>query len=133
MIYAVIDTNVLVSAMITHDAESPTTKVVQAVGQNKLVPLYDDEIIKEYIDVLSRKKFGLAKTRVAKLVKAMKEKGIPAKRINSGELFPDASDAVFYEVAISKDGAYLVTGNKRHFPVNPIVVTPAQMVEILGI
>lgn len=44
----------------------------------------------------------------------------------------DASDAVFYEVALSKEGSYLVTGNKRHFPQAPIVVTPAEMLEILA-
>jgi hypothetical protein len=38
---------------------------------------------------------------------------------------------VFYEVALSKDDAYLVTGNTKHFPKKPIVVTPAQMLEIL--
>ena len=38
---------------------------------------------------------------------------------------------VFYEVALSKEDAYLVTGNKKHFPQKPIVVTPAEMLEIL--
>jgi len=38
---------------------------------------------------------------------------------------------VFYEVAMSKENAYLVTGNMKHFPNKPIVVTPAEMVEIL--
>jgi len=42
-----------------------------------------------------------------------------------------ATDVVFYEVAISKDDAYLVTGNKKHFPKQPIVVTPSEMLEIL--
>ena len=42
-------------------------------------------------------------------------------------------NAVFYEVALSKEDAYLVTGNIKHFPVSPIVVTPAEMVEILGV
>ena len=40
-------------------------------------------------------------------------------------------DAVFYEVALSKDDAYLITGNTKHFPHTPIVVTPAEMLEIL--
>lgn len=44
---------------------------------------------------------------------------------------PDPKDVVFYEVALSKEDAYLVTGNKKHFPNKPIVVTPAEMVEIL--
>ena len=43
----------------------------------------------------------------------------------------DADDVVFYEVALSKEDAFLVTGNTKHFPKNPIVVTPAEMLEIL--
>ena len=33
--------------------------------------------------------------------------------------------------AMSKEDAYLVTGNKKHFPKKPIVVSPAEMLEIL--
>ena len=40
-------------------------------------------------------------------------------------------DAVFYEVALSKEDAYLVTGNTKHFPKSPIVVTPAEMLDII--
>ena len=50
----------------------------------------------------------------------------------SGEPFPDSDDRVFYEVALSKDGAYMVTGNLKHFPKTPIVVTPAEMMKIVG-
>lgn len=57
--------------------------------------------------------------------------GIPAERIQSNEVFSDIDDAVFYEVALSKEDAYLVTGNKKHFPKSPIVVTPAEMITIL--
>ena len=49
----------------------------------------------------------------------------------SDEFFPDPKDIVFYEVALSKEDAYLVTGNKKHFPQKSIVVTPAEMLEIL--
>lgn len=48
------------------------------------------------------------------------------------EQMPDESDRVFYEVALSKDDAYLVTGNQKHFPKSPIVVTPAEMLDILN-
>ena len=47
------------------------------------------------------------------------------------EIFPDPKDDVFYEVALSKEGSYLVTGNIKHFPKSPIVVTPAELLEIL--
>lgn len=61
----------------------------------------------------------------------MKQAGIHSQRISSSEFFPDPKDVVFYEVALSKEDAYLVTGNKKHFPQTPIVVTPAEMIEIL--
>ena len=132
MKYAVIVTNVLVSAMITHNAASPTVKVVEAIGQGELVPLYNEEIITEYNDVLSRAKFGFLHLSVARLIRTMMDKGIMMERLSSGETFLDASDAVFYEVALSKEGSYQVTGNKMHFPKAPIVVTPAEMMEILA-
>ncbi len=47
------------------------------------------------------------------------------------DTFPDTDDRVFYEVALSKDDAYLVTGNARHFPKTRIVVSPSEMLEIL--
>lgn len=65
------------------------------------------------------------------IINAIHEKGISAERISSGEFFPDPDDAVFYEVALSKEDAYLVTVNTKHFPKKPIVVTPAEMLEIL--
>ena len=42
-------------------------------------------------------------------------------------------DIVFYEVALSKAGSFLVTGNIKHFPKNPIVVTPSEFLRIIGV
>ena len=41
------------------------------------------------------------------------------------------NDVVFYEVALSKDDSYLVTGNVKHFPKVNFVVTPAKIIEII--
>ena len=54
MVYAVIDTNVFVSAYMTHNLESATSKVVQLLFKGEINILYNDEIIAEYVDVLSR-------------------------------------------------------------------------------
>ena len=54
MIYAVIDTNVLVSALITKNPEAATAKVVRLLLDNGFVPLYDADIVTEYEDVLHR-------------------------------------------------------------------------------
>ena len=44
MIYAVIDTNVLVSALLTHNKQSATIRVMEAMFANKIIPLYNEEI-----------------------------------------------------------------------------------------
>ena len=45
----------------------------------------------------------------------------------------DQDDLVFYEVAMEKqqDRAYLVTGNQKHYPVRPFIVSPLEMIVIL--
>ena len=59
MIYAVIDTNVLVSALITHNSLSSTAKVVRLLFDGEFTPLYESSIIEEYQEVLHRAKFKL--------------------------------------------------------------------------
>ena len=46
--YAVIDTNVLVSALLTNNGDSPVVKVVNAIRENVIIPLFDESILKEY-------------------------------------------------------------------------------------
>lgn len=131
MIYAVIDTNVLVSALLTKNIEAATVKVLNAIFQGMIVPMYNSEIIDEYDDVLHRQKFRFTPSLVDLYIEKILELGISAKRIHSDEVLPDEDDVVFYEVAMSREDAYLVTGNTKHFPSQPIVVTPAEMVEIM--
>ena len=131
MIYAVIDTNVLVSALITRNVEAATVKVLEAMFQGRIIPLYNEEIIEEYENVLRRSKFHFTLSVVNMYLRNICKMGIPSERIHSDESFSDKDDIVFYEVALSKEDAYLVTGNTRHLPKTPIVVTPAEMLKIL--
>ena len=52
---------------------------------------------------------------------------------STGAVLPDMKDLPFYEVVMEKreDDAYLVTGNLKHFPVKPFIITARQMLEIL--
>jgi hypothetical protein len=34
-------------------------------------------------------------------------------------------------VALSKEGSFLVTGNLKHFPKKPFIVSPAEMIQII--
>lgn len=131
MIKAVIDTNVIVSAYITKNLEAATSKVLETVMQNKLTPIYNDQILNEYTEVLHRKKFGIPEHLIKWVIDKIITNGVRGERVISDEFFPDPKDVVFYEVALSKEDAYLVTGNTKHFPKKPIVVTPAEILEIL--
>ena len=132
MIYAVIDTNVFVAALLSRYSDSATVLVVDTLLNRGFCPLYNQEIINEYHDVLHRDKFHFPSESIDAIISTVKKYGISSERIASSEHFPDPKDVVFYEVAISKEDAYLVTGNTKHFPKKPIVVTPSEMIKILG-
>lgn len=131
MIYAVIDTNVFVAALLSRHSNSATVLVVDTLMNHGICPLYNQEIINEYHDVLHREKFHFPSESIDAIISTVQKYGISSERIASSEYFPDPKDVVFYEVALSKDDAYLVTGNKKHFPKKPIVVTPTEMMKIL--
>lgn len=131
--FAVIDTNVIVSALISKNIDSNPGKVFRAIVQERIVPLYNDEILAEYRCVLSRPKFHLAPALIETVLKAIIVDSLNLDRVPAtGIDFPDPKDIVFYEIAISKENAYLVTGNIKHFPVRSFIVSPAEMVEIMG-
>lgn len=130
--YAVLDTNVLVSAILGASRMSIPTKVLKAVTEEKLVPLYNDEIIDEYREVLLRKKFNFDPELIETVLNTIVTDGIYIDRtISIEEIFPDPNDIVFYEVSLSKEGSYLVTGNIKHFPQKSFIITPAEMVRLL--
>ena len=131
MIHAVIDTNVLVSALLTSKSDAATVKILDAVMNGQIIPLYNEEIIREYEIVLNRPTFGFPEDMVYYYINGIKEKGILTTRVLSDENFPDPDDTVFYEVALSVENAYVVTGNIKHFPNTPIVITPAQLLDKL--
>ena len=130
MIYAVIDTNVLVSALITKNPEAATAKVVRLLLEQEFVPLYDADIIAEYEDVLHRSKFPILKETAEALISFIIENGIESSRVNLAESMPDEDDRVFYEVSLSQEDSFLVTGNLKHYPSSPRVITPAQFLEV---
>ena len=128
--YAVFDTNVLVSALMSRRADSPTVALLDYVLDGRIVLLYNAEILNEYDEVLHRSKFEFSAERIQAVIDLVRT-GLRLDPTESGETFPDADDRVFYEVALSKEGAFMVTGNLRHFPKTPIVVTPAEMIKIV--
>ena len=131
-VYAVFDTNIIVSALISRRSDTAVVLALETLLAGEVIPLYNDEILKEYKDVLHREKFHLPESFIAATINQIKKDGIASERIHSDESFPDPSYVVFYEVALSKEDSFLVSGNIRHFPKNPIVVTPAEFLKLIG-
>jgi len=130
--YAVIDTNVLVSAMIQWN--SVPGNVIELAFSEVIVPVYNDEILAEYRTVLLRPKFGLNETIVNGIVNEFIRCGKMIQAEKTDIRLPDPKDVVFYEVVMEErktEEAYLVTGNKKHFPMETFVVTPRQMLDIV--
>ena len=132
MIYAVIDTNVLVSALITHNPAAATAKVVRHLLERDFIPMYDEDIIAEYADVLRRTKFPILSETADALISHIIENGVEASRINFEEPMPDEDDRVFLEVALSMEDSFLVTGNQKHYPTSARIITPSQFLEYFG-
>jgi putative PIN family toxin of toxin-antitoxin system len=132
MIYAVIDTNVLVSALITKNPDAATAKVVRLLLDYGFVPMYDADIIEEYNEVLHRGKLKILPEVADALISYILEHGVEASRANFAEIMPDEDDRVFYEVSLSNEDSFLVTGNLKHYPTSPRVITPAQFVDLVS-
>lgn len=116
MTRAVIDTNVIVSAVLSPHGTS--SRVLDLLLDGEFTILFDDRIITEYRVVLSRKKFGFDTGVVDDLLNyfmAAGERIVP--RITEFKV-TDPDDLAFLETAISGRADFLITGNKKHFPKN---------------
>lgn len=131
--YAVIDTNVIVSGLISKNSDSAAVKVLREVLGGRITPLYHDEIIAEYNEVLHRAKFHLQDPSIQVVLSAIREYGLNVLPTPTGEVLTDMDDLIFYEVAMEKrsDNSWLVTGNLKHYPARSFIVTPAEMMDIL--
>ena len=133
-IYAVIDTNVIISALLSKHDDASTIKVIRAVLSGTIIPLYHQDILDEYKEVMSREKFHLKEETIQFFLQTFRQFGIEVFPQPSGETLIDMDDMIFYEVALEKrdDDAFLVTGNKKHYPIRDFIITPAEMIELLN-
>lgn len=131
--YAVIDTNVLVSALLSSHEDAATVQIVRRMFLGDVIPLFCREILQEYNEVLRRRKFGFSESVITTLMGVIEKYGELITPTPTGEILPDMKDLPFYEVMMEwqEDSAYLVTGNKKHFPDKPFIVTAAEFLEIL--
>lgn len=125
---AVLDTNVIVSAGI-HACGAPAKLVIDWVLEGAVQTVTCPAIVREYREVVQRPKFTPHKFPPLWLEFLIEE----SLRLPDPEPWslagPDPDDLVFLALAWSA-GAWLVTGNPRHFPVKirrgVVVLSPAE-------
>ncbi len=130
----VLDTNILVSALITPFGNA--SRVLDLVLRGDLRLLYDDRVIFEYREVLIRPKFGFKTSDVDMLIAFLEAEGIRITPPTINEPLVDKDDIPFLEVAICGQADVLITGNKRHFKTRTAkelrVMTPGEFLEMRG-
>ena len=130
--YVVIDTNVLVSAVLK--SHSVPGSIVELAFDGPIIPILNEAIEKEYREVLSRPKFHLPEDLIEGIMSTFQKRAIYVDAEHLDVELPDPKDLVFYEVVMEErkeEDAYLVTGNIRHFPTKPLIVTPREMLDII--
>ena len=125
----VIDTNVIVSALLSRHGNP--AQVIDMVFYGYFEPCYCAEILSEYAKVLMRPRFEFSLEDRKHILEGIRGYGVPIEPAPIEIHFPDESDRIFYEVAKAAS-AYLVTGNAKHFPNEPIIISPAEFIRLLG-
>ena len=126
MLKVVLDTNVLVSALLNPGGKP--AQILALIHGGHITLYYDSRIFLEYENVLSRKKFPFEARDRELLLAAISHRGMALVPAPSDMDFSDTQDKKFYEAA-AEAGAYLITGNKKHFPDLSWIVTPADFLE----
>ena len=132
MIRAVIDTNVLVSAMISSAGNEAV--LLMAIAQGLVIPCFSAEVLVEYSEVLLRPRFGFPVNEVDALTDMFRSRGQCLDPVEVTRISPDPDDDKFIACAVAARVEFLVTGNKRHFPEDQLAGTKVVNAgELLGI
>jgi putative PIN family toxin of toxin-antitoxin system len=121
MIRAVIDTNVLVSALISPSGNEDL--LLLSVKQGLVRPCFSHAVLKEYSEVLARPRFAFSPAEITALIDLLRRQG---DLLHSAPLFgisPDPKDDEFIACALTTQADFVVTGNKKDFPKNQLGAT----------
>jgi len=129
----VIDTNVLVSAVLKPDGLQRTTFLLAITKPGRLYVSLP--VLEEYAEVLSRPELSIRRGLRLQLLQLIKNHGhlvTPSRHI---EVTNDPDDNIFVECADAARADFLITGNRKHFPAywkNTKIVTPREFVSLVA-
>lgn len=117
----VLDTNVLVSAVLSPGRKAYS--ILQFVLFEEFQVFYDSRIMDEYERVLRYEKFGFDEDDIEAILSPIRENGIHIVAHQIKDIpFNDETDRKFFKVAKTAE-AVLITGNLKHFPDDPMVMS----------
>ena len=129
----VLDTNVLISALLT--GTGAPYYALQMVLQGNVTLLADSWILAEYAEVTSRSRFGFDEDERLFLFDTIARIAEPVLANPLRISLPDPDDRAFVEVAVTGSAEAIVTGNVKHFVLRKelgvSVLTPRQLVDRL--
>ena len=128
MLKTVIDTNVIISAALSEKGNP--SKILNLVLNKSIHLFYSEQIMNEYIEVLSRPRFNFNLEKQKYFIDGIKKVGILIFPSASNILLPDENDRIFYDLA-KESQAILITGNIKHFPNEDFILTPTQFIEFI--
>jgi putative PIN family toxin of toxin-antitoxin system len=123
----VLDTNVIVSALLS--PQGLPARILNLVLSGSAIVVYDNNVMAEYIDVLSRVRLKINQELRNLIIDFIDKEGEFTIAEPRNIKFDDEDDKIFYELYKSGDADYLITGNKRHFPKEKGIVTPREFIE----
>ena len=134
MIRVVIDTNVLVSALLSR--HGPNTRVLDLVLADKIRPCISEAVLNEYRAVLGRPKFrGLGSSHIDAVIELLEKVSAKVTPVATLQVSRDEADNRIYECADAALAHYIVTGNRKHFatPYKSIrIVNARELLDVLA-
>jgi putative PIN family toxin of toxin-antitoxin system len=115
MIRVVLDTNILVSALLQPQGLPARTLLLALEGITAQLCVSGD-IYSEYEEVIRRPKFNYSDAVIERALRTIRQNGIWVKPSHKVRACSDPDDDIFLECAEAARAHYLVTGNLKHFP-----------------
>jgi putative PIN family toxin of toxin-antitoxin system len=133
VIRAVIDTNVLVSGLLSPNGNEAL--VILAIHHSWLCPCISEEIVDEYAAVLRRPKFSFPVDEVGAVLSLFRGRGETFAPGSFAASSPDPADTKFLHCALAARADFIVTGNRRDFPAGRYgmtnVVSAAELLDLI--
>ena len=132
MMMVVLDTNVVVSGMIT--PRGVCGQILAEMAEARFRVCASEAMLLEYKDVLNRSYLKISLVAAVTFFTLIERIGLKVTGTGAKFGLPDPDDEEFLDVALVVGADYLVTGNLKHFPSKLTkgmrVVPPAEFLRI---